>query len=250
MKKIFLWSFAGLVLLIVILLSLAPARTILPWFTDSMPKLRLVNIQGSIWSTSIDTVGYKNLSLNNIKLSTNPLGFIAGSLNSSLDIDDQNIKLVTDLAVANNDYQLDNATFEINTTYIPAVVRLPIEGLEGMVSGTVETLQMTNKSFVAVDGAGQWKDAVIAYPNNDFKLGDVTFQLEKSSIDDKTIRLIVVQNKGVLDLKGYIDLSLDKRVSMNLNTTSDLPQNLKSWVSRWGRQDGNRIHLEWRGQLP
>jgi len=250
MKRIILWSCVSFVLLIAILLSLAPAKTILPWFTDSIPELHLTNVEGSVWSTSIDTVSFKNATLNNIKLSTNPLGLLLGNLNSTLGINDQNIQLDTELSLSNNDYQINNADFEINTAYIPSVIRLPIEGLEGMVSGTVETLQMTNKSFVTVDGAGQWKDAVIAYPNNDLNLGDVSFQLEKAEVDDKTIRLVVVENEGVLDLKGDIELSLNKHVSMSLNTTTDLPQNLKSWVTRWGRQDGNRIHLEWRGQLP
>lgn len=250
MKKIILWSCLGLIVFVVILLSLAPARTIYPWFTDSIPELHLDNVQGTIWSTKVDTIRFRNINVDNILLTTNPLGFLVGGLHSTLGVNDKNIKLDSEVALSNNDYQIDNANFEINTTYIAAVMRLPIDGLEGIVSGTVETLHMTNQSFVAVDGSGQWENAVIVYPNNNLELGDVNFELSKSDADDKTIRLSIVENNGVLDLKGFIDISLDKRVSMNLHTTSDLPQNLKSWVSRWGRTDGNRIYLQWQGQLP
>jgi len=112
----------------------------------------------------------------------------------------------------------------------------------------VSEFNFKQNKLLALNGQGQWANAVIEYPNNDVELGNIEFRVIR--IDDNKAKLEIVNNDGVLDLKGFIDISLDKRFNMKLHSTASLPDNLKNWLSSWGREENGRIYLEWQGQLP
>lgn len=250
MKKIILGAFLALMLFIAILVMLAPAKVITPWITDAVPGLHLSNVNGSIWSANIAQAKYRNVVLENIKLEVNPLSLIAGKLNADVVIDDPNINIQADAILSSEDYKVENGQFDIDSSYVISLFRTPLQDLSGRVIGTVTDFRFNNNQLAALEGEGEWKSAIIHYPNNNLELGDIAFRLSEMSEQRNGARVEIINNKGVLDLQGYIEIGLDKQFNMNVHATDQLPANIKSWLTTWGRQRGDRIYLEWRGRLP
>lgn len=250
MKKIIIGAILALILFLLILVYIAPARTITGMVTDRVPGLQLTSVEGSLWSTHIGHLNFKQFSLHDIQLDTRVLSLLWGTLNSSIRVNDPNIQLTSDVALEEGHYKLSDTQYQLDTAYIASIARLPVESLSGVVDGSIKQIEMSGKTLLSLEGEGQWKNAVIQYTNSELALGTIRFQLSKVKERDNTARISIVENQGVLDLKGTIEVSLDKRFNMKLHTTTDLPQHLKSWVSRWGRTEGGRIYLEWQGRLP
>ncbi|MBV34788.1 MAG: hypothetical protein CMP47_04940 [Rickettsiales bacterium] len=250
MKKIVLGAVLALVLFIVLLIALAPARVATPFISDIVPGVSFTGVEGTIWAFEANSVGYRQYHLEQVKLDTNPLALLLGSLSSNLEVDDHQVQLSANLNLANNDFELRDIVFDIDASFIPENFNVAIDGAKGQVSGTINIAHIVNNELLALEGAGSWRNAIIEYPNNNLELGKIDFNLSKLAESTNTLRLTIVDNQGVLDLKGFIELSLDKSFSMQLHTTSALPSNLKTWLTRWGRTQGDRIYLEWRGKLP
>ncbi|AKE51263.1 type II secretion system protein N [Kangiella geojedonensis] len=250
MKKIIVGAVIALILFIAILLMLAPARVATPWITDAVPELYLTNVSGSIWSSHIEQAKYRNLTINNIELQPSAIALLWGALETSINIQDPKISLEAEAVLSRNNYSVKNANFDVDTAYVASLIKVPIDGLSGRVNGQVSILDYSKKSLKQLSGEGQWNNAVILYPNNNLDIGNVSFKLSKSGQLDNAARIDIMDNQGVLDLKGFIEVGLNKQFRMNIHATNQLPAHLKNWLTRWGRQDGNRIYLEWQGRLP
>ncbi|GAA0205847.1 hypothetical protein GCM10009123_11620 [Kangiella japonica] len=250
MKKMILGALLVLVFFVVLLMALAPARVATPYISDIVPGVSFIGVEGTIWSFEAASVGYRQYHLSQVKLDTNPLALLLGSLNSDLRVDDNQVKISAELNLSNKDFKFDNIAFDIDASYIPENFNIAIDGAKGQISGTVGVVHFANSELVALDGNGHWRNAIIEYPNNNLELGNIEFNLSKVAESTDTLKLTVVENQGVLDLKGFIELSIDKSFTMKLHTSSTLPPNLKDWLTRWGRTQGDRIYLEWGGKLP
>lgn len=250
MKKIIVGAVIALILFITILLTLAPARVATPWITDAVPELHLSNVSGSIWSTHIEQAKYRNLTLNDIELDPSPMALLWGTLEANVSVNDPNIKLEADTVLSANNYSVKDAMFDLDTAYVTSLIKMPIDGLSGRVKGQISVLEYSQKSLQQLSGEGQWDNAVILYPNNNLEIGNVSFRLSKSGQLDNAARVDITDNQGVLDLKGFIEIGLNKQFTMNIHATNELPANIKNWLTHWGRQDGDRIYLEWQGRLP
>lgn len=250
MKKIILGALTAFVMFIALLIALVPARVATPFISDIVPGVNFSGVEGTIWSFEVASVGYRQYRLEQVELDTNPLALLFGSLSSNLRVDDAQVKLAGNLNLANNNLELNDIIFDIDASFIPENLNVAIDGAKGQVSGTIDIAHIANNKLLALDGAGSWRNAIIEYPNNDLELGTINFRLSKRAESTNTFRLTVVDNQGVLDLKGFIELSLDKSFTMQIHTSSTLPPNIKSWLMRWGRTQGDRIYLEWRGKLP
>ncbi|AOE49028.1 type II secretion system protein N [Kangiella sediminilitoris] len=250
MKKIIMGAVLALILFVAMLVILAPANTISSLLAEKVPGLTLKQVNGTLWSTKVGRINYKQYELRDLQLETSLLGLLLGKLQSSVKVNDPKLKLNSEMDLREGRYRLKHTDFTIDTAYVTSVVQLPIEGLIGPVNGNITELEMTQQELLELNGGGTWSNAVIQYPGSNLELGTIHFTLSKLADSDNTIRVEITDNQGVLDLKGYIDASLDKRFNMNLSTTTDVPQNLKSWLSRWGRTENNRIYLQWQGRIP
>ena len=250
MKKTILGAVAALILFLVLLLALAPAKVITPWVSDAVPGLHLHNVEGSIWSAKIDRGQFRNFTLDNIELDVNPLSLVVGKLNAGVVVNDPNINIEADTVLSAQHYQLENVRFDIDTSYVISKIRTPLQGLSGRIEGALSELDFENNHLKTLEGQGEWRNAVIQYPNNNLELGDINFKLSKMSNQGNGAKVDIMSNQGVLDLKGYIEIGLDKQFIMNIHTTTELPANIKNWLTQWGRKQSDRIYLEWRGRLP
>lgn len=250
MKKVILGAILALIVFMVLLLALAPAKVATPLISDIVPGVSFSGVKGSVWSFQAETIHYQKYAINDVTLNTNPLALLMGSLQSDLKVDDENAKLSADLSLGQDNFEFSKVAYDIDVSYIVDNLNTAIEGAKGQLSGTIDTAHIKNNKLLALQGVGQWNNALIEYPNNNLDLGNIKFELTKATQSDNTLRLQIIENQGVLDLRGYIELSLDKSFTMKLHSSSSLPPNLKSWLTRWGRTQGDRIYLEWRGKLP
>lgn len=249
MKKIIMGAFIALILFLAILFALAPAKVATSWIVNSVPGLSFGHVDGTMWSMKADSVTYRRVKLDNVSLSTSPISLLFGALNSNLNVDDPNIRLASSLNLSTDNYLAEDTQFVINTDYIADLVQLPIRGLQGKVEGKIEKFHWQQKQLIALTGSGEWANAVIEYSNNNLELGNISFEVAKTE-NGEGARLDIINNQGVLDLKGFIEVTLDKRFNMKLDTTTSLPANIKNWLLSWGRENNGRIYLEWQGQLP
>lgn len=240
----------ALVFFVSALIMLTPARVVVSWITDDVPQLKLSQVEGTVWNTQVNTVQYQQFSLNNVEMSNSFWSLLLGELNSDISVDDEKLRLNGNIVASTGEYQLTNTNFAIDTQAVTAVLRLPIDGLSGQVDGFIEKFTLSDRVIKDLQGNGEWHNAVIKYPGNNLELGNIRFTLSKSESIGEGAHIDIVDNRGVLDLQGYIEISLDKKFVINLNTTAELPSNLKSWVTRWGKVKNDRIYLEWRGRLP
>ena len=249
MKKTLIVIGLALLIFVFFLLAIAPAKVATRMITDMVPGLVLNNVEGSLWSIEAKSVQYKQFKLNNINLSSNPFALLVGQLSSELTVNDPALTVDSNVKLSQSEYQLTDTHYELDAAFITDNVRVPIEGLKGRINGTIQKAHLTQKELLALQGSGQWRGAVIEYPNNNLELGDIRYALSKVAEQNKA-RVDIVENQGPLDLKGFIELSMDKSFRMDVHTTTDLPANLKNWLSVWGRQQNNRIHIQWQGRLP
>ncbi|WP_223670694.1 type II secretion system protein N [Kangiella shandongensis] len=250
MKKIIIGAALALILFLLIFVYIAPAKTITGMVTDRVPGLQLINVEGSLWSTQVGRLNFRQLSLQNIQLDTHLLSLLVGTLSSSITVTDPNIQFSSDVELEEGRYRIENGQYRVDTAYVTSLMNLPVEGVSGAVEGFIKQFEMSEQSLLSLEAEGQWRDAVIQYTNNELTIGTLHFQLSKVNERENTARIEIIENQGVLDLKGTIEVSLDKRFNVKLHTTTDLPQHLKTWVSRWGRTEGERVYLEWQGRLP
>lgn len=248
MKKIII-GLAIIVFFILVLLVLAPAKAIFPYITDKVTGLTISHPQGTVWSASSKQIQFKNLALNNVSLSTNPLYLIAGKLASTIEVQDQELKIKGQFVLGNSAQQVEDLKYELDASWLNQFLKSPINGLEGNISGVIEEYHsdINQQTIKRVNGNGSWHDAVIHYPNTILELGDFNYQLTTN--EQNQIRINVLENKGVLDLKGYIDFGLDKSYQLNLNTQTELPENIKRWLTAFGKVQNNRIHIVWNSRL-
>ncbi|GAA4358879.1 type II secretion system protein N [Kangiella marina] len=250
MKKIILGSVAALIVFVILLVVMTPARVVTSWITDAVPGVQMGQVTGTIWNPAIEQVQYRNLTLRNIELETSLAPLMWGNLTTGITINDPNVKLTSQASLSSGRYELTDANIDIDTAYVIELIRTPLEGLSGQVTGIVSNAVFNDNKITQLNGEGTWSNAVIQYPNNNLELGDLRFKLSQMSNQGNGARVDIIDNDGVLDLKGFIEVGLDKQFNMRVHATNELPENLKQWLTRWGRQQDDRIYLEWQGRLP
>ncbi|NVK22844.1 MAG: type II secretion system protein N [Kangiellaceae bacterium] len=246
MKKIFLWAFIGLIILIILILALAPARAILPWITDKVPGLVLTNPQGSIWSTKVDSLQINRLRINNLQLNISPWSLLLGNLSSELSLDDENLKLNGDIRLNNDVAEVNGLVYQLDSRWLKQFVKAPINDISGIIKGELESAKVQHKQKIVEDlsGFGTWNNAIIDYPNYRLELGNFSYKL---SNHEKVARITIIDNDGLLDLKGHIDIDLNNRYQMQLNTQENLPENIKRWLRAFAKTENGRMYIQWQG---
>lgn len=251
MKKFILGAFIALIVFLTFAIILTPAKVVFSTVTNSIPGLSLNQVTGTLWSSEVAAVQYREHQLQNIRLTTNPFWLMFGTLDSHISINDTKLKLESELELSRSKYQVTDGSLEFDTSYIKELVKMPLEGLRGIVNVSLDEVSITqDKVIQELSGAGVWERAVIEYTNSNLELGRIEFTLSKVKGSNNAARIDITKNDGVLDVRGYIEVALDKQFNFSFNTTSNLPDNLKNWLTTWGELKGNRIYIEWQGRLP
>lgn len=249
MKKILFWIVIALLLFVTFIIALAPASAIFPWVTSKVPHLYVSEPAGTLWSTQISTVQYKHIKIDNISLDSNPLKLLLGRLNSTIDINDNSLKVSADIDLSSKQVVIQNAKYHVSGDWLTQFLPPPIKNISGEIFGTlIDASVSSDKKINALVGQGDWKAAVVEYPKYRLELGDFKYRMEK--LDDINARVTIEENTGPLDLKGHIDIGLDRTYQLQLNTKDDLPENLGRWLKVMGKQQNQRIYIEWKGTLP
>lgn len=247
-KKI-LWFALILIVLLSLIIALAPARAIFPFIADKVPGLMLSQASGSIWSSQIKTAKYRNVTLNQIDLEMDALPLLAGDLEGKLKVDDPNLELNAALKFNKEVIGLNNVNYKIDASWLHKVAQMPLERLTGAISGKVKIAEYNNKtnSILSLQGEGLWSGAGLSWPNFQFDLGDIRYELSK--LDDKRIEVQILENNGPFDLKGSISLSTSKQYQIDINLTEELPASIANSIKLIGKVSNGRVYIKWRGRL-
>lgn len=248
MKKLILSFIIGFLLLLIFVLAMAPARIVLPWFTQGLPQLSLNQPSGSIWNASLDSISFQGKSIHNVSAQTGFWSLLLGNIHSDIQIDDQDLFLDGNVQLNSQQFSIKNTDYELEAGTILDWVRLPISELSGRFAGEIRELELAPNEIKKLDVKGVWQRAVVGYPNSVLDLGDIHFTIQRN--DNGRALLTITDNPGMLDLKGTLEVGFDKQYQLNLSTQTDLPENIKQWLTQLGRVENNRVIVKWNGRLP
>ncbi len=253
MKKIILGILLGIVVLLLMLVAMAPASTILPMLKSALPQqvkaLQFGQVDGSIWSPSINNVSYQNFSLKKVDIELNPLSLFIGKLKGDISIQDPKLHWQSQLSVDQKQVAVKAASYQLQASQFDPLMKFPVKGLAGELSGSLKQFILTpqNKTIQALDGEGTWQNAVIYYLEQRLALGDLNYQLTTNEQGDAIVQ--IMENRGLLDLKGNLRLSQSKEYFLELSTQQTLPAELEQWIKRLAQLQNNRYHIKWNGRL-
>ena len=252
MKKTLLSIFLSVLVLIILLITIAPAKVIIPTILDKLPKnlqgMALQDISGTIWTPKVGTFKIKEYQLNNITFDIKPLSLMMGDLNADIKINDPLIKLTSTLEANSTKVTMREGNYEVVASWFDPFMAFPVKGIEGVITGSLEKLEVSNNQAInELNGVGSWRNAFILYLDQQLNLGDIKYQL--STTEAKDIKLDILENVGGLGLKGYLTLSPDRTYKLNISTKQDLPETISVWVQRIAKFENDRYHIVWGGKL-
>lgn len=248
MKKLILSSIIGFLLLLIFVFAMAPARIVLPWFTQGLPQLSLNQPSGSIWNATLDSISFQGRSIHNISAQTGFWSLLLGNIHSEIQIDDQQLFIDGSVQLNSQQVSINNTDYELDAGTILDWFRLPITELSGRFAGEINEFELVPNEIIKLDARGVWQQAVVGYPNSVLELGDIHFTIQRN--DNGRALLTITDNPGMLDLKGTLEVGFDKQYQLNLSTQTELPANIKQWLTQLGRVENNRVIIKWNGRLP
>ncbi|ACV27715.1 type II secretion system protein N [Kangiella koreensis] len=248
MKKWVLGSIIGVTVLLIFLVVMAPARIVLPWATNDLKQLTLNQPSGTIWEASLESITYQGRSIEDISIKTSFFNLLIGNLSSHITVNDNGVSLEGDVILNSQNMVVNSARYQIEASSILDWVQLPITELSGRFIGDINGIELATKELKTLDANGYWQNAVVGYPNSVLELGDIHFTVERT--DNGRALLTITDNPGILDLKGTLEVGFDKQYQLDVSTQTDVPSNIKQWLTQLGRTEDNRILIKWNGRLP
>ncbi|WP_251358894.1 type II secretion system protein N [Kangiella sp. TOML190] len=255
MKKIILGSLLGMVVLLVFIAVLAPAKTIVPMLTKQLPAsikpIHISGIEGSIWSPKFASLAVKGYQLERVSLALNPFSLLSGSLNTQLQVQDPSLQLTAQLNANQQSLLITDSDFSLDASRLDPLMRFPVKGLAGEIEGQIEVFQLAaNQLIEQAQGKGVWRDAMLYYLEQSLQLGDIRFELSSDQDpQNPTLILTIVDNQGMLDLKGDFKLSSQGAYKLDLSMSEELPEQIKSGVQNFAKLVDGRYRIQWQGQL-
>lgn len=199
MKKLILSSIIGFLLLLIFVFAMAPARIVLPWFTQGLPQLSLNQPSGSIWNATLDSISFQGRSIHNISAQTGFWSLLLGNIHSEIQIDDQQLFIDGSVQLNSQQVSINNTDYELDAGTILDWFRLPITELSGRFAGEINEFELVPNEIIKLDARGVWQQAVVGYPNSVLELGDIHFTIQRN--DNGRALLTITDNPGMLDLK-------------------------------------------------
>ncbi|MCW9029751.1 MAG: type II secretion system protein N [Kangiella sp.] len=248
MKKVILGTTLGLLLLIVFLVILAPARVVLPWVTQNLSQVAINGPSGTLWNTELQSITVQGQAIEDISIETSFWHLLFGNVSSDIRINDQNVRLEGSVALNSEQVSIENTSYQLEASMLLDWIKMPITELSGRFIGQINTVTLAANELHALDVNGRWQSAVVGYPNSVLELGDIYYTIERT--DDGRALLTITDNPGMLDLKGTLEVGFDKQYQLNVSTKTDIPSNIKEWLTQLGRTENNRIFIKWNGRLP
>lgn len=248
MKKLILSFIVGFLLLLGFVLVMAPARIVIPWFTQGLSQLSLNQPSGSIWNASLGSITFRDISVSNISAQTSFWSLLFGSVHSDVQVNDQQLYLAGSIKLNRQQVSLESTDYELEAGAILDWVKLPITELSGRFTGEIQSLELAANEIKALDADGVWQNAVVGYPNSVLELGNIHFTVERTN--EGRALLTITENPGMLDLKGTLEVGFDKQYQLNLSTQTDTPAHINQWLTQLGRVENNRVIIKWNGRLP
>lgn len=248
MKKWVLGSIIGVAVLLVLLIAMAPARIVLPWATNDLKQVTLNQPSGTLWDASLESIIFQGRSIEDISIKTSFFNLLVGNLSSHIRVNDNNLSLDGNITLNSQNLAVHNARYQIDASSILDWIQLPITELSGRFIGEIEIVELAPNELKALEVNGYWQNAVVGYPNSVLELGDIHFTIERT--DNGRALLTITENPGMLDLKGTLEVGFDKQYQLDVSTQTDVPSNIKQWLTQLGRTENNRILIKWNGRLP
>lgn len=255
MKKIILGGLLGVLVFLVFIALLAPAKTIVPMITKQLPAsikpINIVGVEGSIWRPQFAKLAIKDYQFEQVSLTLNPLALFTGSLSSDLAIADPSLQLTAQLKASQQTLQISNADFSLDAARLDPLMRFPVKGLTGQIEAQLEAFQLSHNQWIEkAAGKGVWRDAYLYYLEQTLPLGDIQFELAtEEKPQNPTLIVTIVENSGALDLKGDFKLSKDRRYQLDLTLREDIPAQIKSGIQNFAKLEDGRYRIQWQGQI-
>lgn len=231
---------------------MAPAKTVLPMVTNSLPdhlkSIQFGQIEGSIWSPRMSSLSYKNIHLNNLRADISPLKLLLAEVDADISVDDPSLKLEGKLLASKSSIKTGSLSIDIKADRLNPFMQFPVKGLRGTMTGLIEQAAFdANGQWQQINGRGSWQQASIDYLEQSLDLGDFDFEINTSN--ENNLIVSIIDNQGVLDLKGQFVLEPSKTYQLDVSTQQQLPEHLERWISRLGKLENNRYRIKWSGQL-
>ncbi|NVJ64852.1 MAG: type II secretion system protein N [Gammaproteobacteria bacterium] len=252
MKKKILGALLSVLLLAVIIVAMAPAQTVWPLIASKLPakfqKVQTTNIQGSIWNPKIGKIRYYDLSVENVSADISVLSLLTGNLKAQINVNDFSLKLDGKLSANTNAIEVSNLNYELAAQRFDPFMQFPVKSLKGNLTGSIEQASLqANGNWNNVQGIGSWQNAIIDYLEQSLALGNFEYQIKTD--DTNNIILTVVDNQGVLDLKGQLTLMPNRSYQLDVSTQTQLPTDLENWIKNFGKLENDRYRIQWSGKL-
>ncbi|PCI68151.1 MAG: hypothetical protein COB38_09105 [Gammaproteobacteria bacterium] len=191
--------------LLILIIILMPAKLIKK-FIPEKSGFRLVGLDGTVWSGSIDHLQGKGWTLSEVKFNTKILALVTGQLGADISILEGDLK--GDLSFSlKDDKNVELEDVSIKTQFSHFEKYIPFKGIE--LNGSIETqnldLKLVDSKPNYLAGITQWNDGAVVFNGKSWQLGN--FAINWQTNEDGSINGTIMKEKNVLDIQGNINIS-------------------------------------------
>lgn len=247
-KKWILRILASILLLAIGLIFTAPAEFMVR-LLPAKAGLNLQGVSGRLLSGEVLQVNYAGESLQQLTWDLSLTSLLTGKLGSDISVNDPTFRGSLYLEKG---FTETVSVSEINATQLVSTLTeyyKPLKLLypEGRLDWEDVSLSMDEKTIHQASGNIRWKDATLTINNNLLALGTINIEISDKEGD---LLLTITDENSPLDVRGKLQLGLDRRYDLQLSLSDNLPANIKNPVLMVARPDGNgRLQLNTKGSL-
>lgn len=250
-KKILI-TFFVILALIAFMILFAPAKTLINYAKSEFPQqlntINFTGVSGTIWDTKVQQVNVDQFSLDNVELNTSFLSLLSGTLKSTVSIQDPNLQLQGVVQAYGQTVEAHDLNATLNPAMFDPVMQFPMLGVAGAMQVKLEKMVVNNGWPTEIQGTASWNNSLIRYLDRETKLGN--FKLKLFSQDNE-LHLKIIENKGPLDIQGFIKILPNKTYYLDITTVqvSNGHQDILKFIKRFAKVENGRYRIRWQGPL-
>jgi type II secretion system (T2SS) protein N len=164
-------------------------------------------MNGSIWSGTIDDVGFKGVMLREVNYQISPFALLTGTLGGRGEISSGDATGDFSFSVASEkELAVENANLSADANIVQGFLPMKSVAINGQFITQKLSAEIKNTKLVAIDGVTEWRNANVVFNGQKIKIGNI--KISWSNHPDKKQSVgTVINTANAMALDGRITLS-------------------------------------------